>query len=62
MLPSLDNVQRILRQRQPRYEHERARYADGRAIFYRTVYDGLRTNGNVLFNESRDLSVQRADD
>jgi hypothetical protein len=31
---------------------------DGRAIFYRTVYDGLRTNGNVSFNESRDLSVQ----
>jgi hypothetical protein len=31
---------------------------DGRAIFYRTVYDGLRTDGNVLFNESRDLSVQ----
>jgi hypothetical protein len=31
---------------------------DGRAIFYRTVYDGLRTDGDVLFNESRDLSVQ----
>jgi hypothetical protein len=31
---------------------------DGRAIFYRTVYDGLRTDGNVSFNESRDLSVQ----
>ena len=31
---------------------------DGRAIFYRTVYDGLRTDGNVRFNESRDLSVQ----
>lgn len=31
---------------------------DGRAIFYRTVYDGLRTDGNVNFNESRDLSVQ----
>lgn len=31
---------------------------DGRAIFQRTVYDGLRTNGNVMFNESRDLSVQ----
>jgi hypothetical protein len=31
---------------------------DGRAIFYRTVYDGLRTNGVVSFNESRDLSVQ----
>jgi hypothetical protein len=31
---------------------------DGRAIFERTVYDGLRTDGNVLFNESRDLSVQ----
>jgi hypothetical protein len=31
---------------------------DGRAIFYRTVYDGLRTDGIVSFNESRDLSVQ----
>jgi hypothetical protein len=31
---------------------------DGRAIFYRTVYDGLRTDGNVIFHESRDLSVQ----
>jgi hypothetical protein len=31
---------------------------DGRAIFERTVYDGLRTDGNVLFYESRDLSVQ----
>ncbi len=31
---------------------------DGRAIFERTVYDGLRTNGTVMFNESRDLSVQ----
>jgi len=31
---------------------------DGRAIFYRTVYDGLRTDGNVSFNEARDLSVQ----
>jgi hypothetical protein len=31
---------------------------DGRAIFYRTVYDGLRTAGNVSFNETRDLSVQ----
>jgi hypothetical protein len=31
---------------------------DGRAIFYRTVYDGLRTDGNVSFIESRDLSVQ----
>lgn len=31
---------------------------DGRAIFYRTVFDGLRTDGNVSFIESRDLSVQ----
>jgi hypothetical protein len=31
---------------------------DGRAVFYRTVYDGLRTDGNVSFNETRDLSVQ----
>lgn len=31
---------------------------DGRAVFERTVYDGLRTDGNVIFNESRDLSVQ----
>jgi hypothetical protein len=31
---------------------------DGRAVFYRTVYDGLRTDGNVSFNEARDLSVQ----
>ena len=31
---------------------------DGRAVFYRTVYDGMRTEGNVLFNEFRDLSVQ----
>jgi hypothetical protein len=31
---------------------------DGRAIFHRTVYDGLRTDGNVSFHESRDLSVQ----
>jgi hypothetical protein len=31
---------------------------DGRAVFYRTVYDGLRTDGNVSFSESRDLSVQ----
>jgi hypothetical protein len=31
---------------------------DGRAVFHRTVYDGLRTDGNVSFNENRDLSVQ----
>ena len=31
---------------------------DGRAIYRRTVYDGLRTDGNVLFHENRDLSVQ----
>jgi hypothetical protein len=31
---------------------------DGRVVFYRTVYDGLRTDGNVSFNEARDLSVQ----
>ena len=31
---------------------------DGRAIFERTVYDGLRTDGVVSFNEYRDLSVQ----
>jgi hypothetical protein len=31
---------------------------DGRAIFQRTVYDGLRTDRNVSFSEARDLSVQ----
>lgn len=31
---------------------------DGRAIFYRTVYTGLRDSSPVLFNESRSLSVQ----
>jgi hypothetical protein len=31
---------------------------DGRAIYRRTVYDGLRTDGNVLFHENRDMSVQ----
>ncbi len=31
---------------------------DGRSIFERTVYDGLRTDGNVSFVEMRDLSVQ----
>ena len=31
---------------------------DGRAVFYRTVYDGLRTDGNVSFIETRNLSVQ----
>lgn len=31
---------------------------DGRAIYRRTVYDGLRTGGNVLFHEYRDMSVQ----
>jgi hypothetical protein len=31
---------------------------DGRAVFYRTVYDGLRTDNNVSFNEGRELSVQ----
>jgi hypothetical protein len=31
---------------------------DGRAIYRRTVYSGLRTDGNVLFHENRDLSVQ----
>ena len=31
---------------------------DGRAIFERTVYDGLRNSSPVLFNESQDLSVQ----
>jgi hypothetical protein len=27
-------------------------------VFHRTVYNGLRTDGNVSFIESRDLSVQ----
>jgi hypothetical protein len=31
---------------------------DGRALFYRTVYDGLRTDGNVSYRETRNLSVQ----
>jgi len=31
---------------------------DGRAIYERSVYSGLRTDSPVLFNESRDLSVQ----
>lgn len=31
---------------------------DGRSIFERTVYDGLRTDGVVRFNEYQDLSVQ----
>jgi hypothetical protein len=31
---------------------------DGRAIFHRTVYEDLRTNSDVLFNEDRNLSVQ----
>ena len=31
---------------------------NGRALFFRTVYDGLRTDGNISFNETRDLSVQ----
>jgi hypothetical protein len=31
---------------------------DGRAICYRTVYEGLRTDGDESFNEARDLSVQ----
>lgn len=31
---------------------------DGRSIYHRTVYNGLRDNGSVSFNENRDLSVQ----
>jgi hypothetical protein len=31
---------------------------DGRAVYRRTVYDGLRDNGVVQFHENRDLSVQ----
>lgn len=31
---------------------------DGRAVYYRTVYDGLRDGGAVSFHEHRDLSVQ----
>ncbi len=31
---------------------------DGRSIFERTVYDGLRDRSDVLFNEYQDLSVQ----
>jgi hypothetical protein len=31
---------------------------DGRAIYNRTVYSGLRNNSPVLFIEDRDLSVQ----
>lgn len=31
---------------------------DGRAIFERTVYDGLRNSSDVLFNEAQDLSIQ----
>ena len=30
---------------------------DGRAVYRRTVYDGLRDNGVVQFHENRDLSV-----
>ncbi|MFK7865658.1 MAG: TonB-dependent receptor plug domain-containing protein [Pseudohongiellaceae bacterium] len=31
---------------------------DGRAIFERTVYEGLRNSSEVLFNEAQDLSIQ----
>jgi hypothetical protein len=31
---------------------------NGRAIYHRTVYDGLRDSSPVLFTENRDLSVQ----
>lgn len=31
---------------------------DGRAIFHRTVYSGLRNTSSVLFTENRNLSVQ----
>ena len=32
--------------------------SDGRAIFERTVYNGLRTDGDIAYHEARDLSVQ----
>ena len=31
---------------------------NGRAIYHRTVYEDLRDNSEILFAESRDLSVQ----
>jgi len=31
---------------------------DGRKVYYRTVYTGLRDSSPVSFNENRDLSVQ----